>query len=144
MEVSVRFSVSWLCEIYVSQVQLASTFSFNNYVYTVIKRSILVTFILQKNFLRTFFSVNVAQSCKIRYHNKDYLKNDSLSFSLSYFHSLLYAPWDSLCKNISITHYFLCWFLLFLIFLFINKYPIINISSSASIFFCLVFLKFLF
>ena len=32
----------------------------------------------------------------------------------------------------------------FLIFLYINKYHIIKISSSASIFFCLAFLKFLF
>ena len=75
------------------------------------------TFILEKNFLRTFFSINVTQSCKIRYYNKDYLKNVSLPFSLSSFHSILYAPWDSLCENTSLTHCFRCWFLLFLIFL---------------------------
>ena len=112
------------------------TFNFSNMYFT---------FILQKNFFRTFFSVNVAQSCKIKYYNKDYLKNNFLSFSLSSFHSILYASWDSLWKNIYLTNCFRCWwFLLFLIFIFINKYPIINISSAASIFSCLAFLKFLF
>ena len=37
----------------------------------------------------------------------------------SSFHSILYAPWDSLCKNISLTHYFCCWF----------SFSLINIPS---------------
>ena len=95
------------------------------------------TFILQKNFLRTFFSVNVVQSCKTRYQNKDYLKNDSLSFSLSFFHSILYAPWDYLCKNISLTHCFRCW-----LFSFSFSFSLRNIPSLISrllhpSFFCL-------
>ena len=68
-------------------------------------------------------------------------QNISLRIFFSFFIYRVRSQSYSLCKKMSLTHCFCCWFLLFFIFLFINKYLIIDISSSVSIVFCLAYLN---